>query len=283
MTIELDPCLGHEDQKVVEALLTLLGTREPSLEQIWACMDFIWQSQGCDNHDIRPDKLDAYYRHPVWLLNGLFIEQHEASLSNRDVFSDWVASRSPARVADIGGGFGTLARAVARKCPQSRVEVIEPHAHQYAVSLAAEYPGLSYAGELSGEYDVMIATDVFEHVVDPLALLEQTAAHLAPGGRYLIANCFYPVIKCHLPCTFHFRHTWKWVLGKMNLKPIEEIGYGTVFEKTGPVDATLARSRERISRMMFRLATGDLAILRKLKHLLIRVARSLSAAIPGKR
>lgn len=282
MAIDIDPRLGDDDRLVLEAFLTLLGTREPSLEQIWASMDLIWDAQGCDNHTIQPEKLETFYRHSVWLLNGLFIEQHPASLEHRDAFSNWVAKQAPARVADVGGGFGTLARAIAAKSPESQVEVIEPHAHPFALTLTEQQENLSFKDELTGDYDVLIATDVFEHVADPLALLEKTAAHLAPGGRYLIANCFYPVIKCHLPCTFHFRHTWKWVLGKMNLKPIEEVGYGTVFEKTGPVVASQARGRERVSRLMFRLASGDIAILRWTKHLLVRIARLLFSAVVRK-
>ena len=49
----------------------------------------------------------------------------------------------------------------------------------------------------------MIATDVFEHVPDPVALAAKTANHLRIGCHYLIANCFFPVI-ARLPQLLHF-------------------------------------------------------------------------------
>ncbi|MEA1048976.1 class I SAM-dependent methyltransferase [Lamprobacter modestohalophilus] len=123
--------------------------------------------------------------HPVWLLNGLFIEQHAQSLDNRRRFTDWVAAQSPRRVADYGGGFGGLARMIGAACPSAEVEVIEPHPHPLAIERARRSPNVHYRPALDGEYDILIATDVFEHVPDPLGLAAETAAALKPGGHYL--------------------------------------------------------------------------------------------------
>jgi len=87
--------------------------------------------------------------------------------------------------------------------PAVQVEVVEPHPHPAAVALAEETPNVRYVSELTGEYDLLIATDVYEHVPDPISLAFSTASHLSIGGRYLIANCFSPVIACHLPQLFH--------------------------------------------------------------------------------
>lgn len=81
----------------------------PDLEQMWGLMDEAWVSLGCDA-EVMDASVDAFYRHPVWLLNGLFIEQHNQSREYREQFKDWVAKHSPNRVAEFGGGFGTLAR-----------------------------------------------------------------------------------------------------------------------------------------------------------------------------
>ena len=46
----------------------------PSLENLWKIMDEIWDEFNCDPENL-DDKVDSFYRHPVWLLNGLFADQ----------------------------------------------------------------------------------------------------------------------------------------------------------------------------------------------------------------
>ena len=59
----------------------------PNLEQIWMIMDEVWQDLEC-NPKIIDFRIDKYYSHPVWLLNGLFTEQHEESLANHQEFAE---------------------------------------------------------------------------------------------------------------------------------------------------------------------------------------------------
>lgn len=96
--------------------------------------------------------------------------------------------------------------------------------------------------DFDGEYDVVIATDVFEHVPDPLALVYETAKHLRFNGHYLMANCFQPVILCHLPSTFHFRCSWTAAMTAMGFTVGGLVGYGYPYQKTRPL--LLQRSRE---------------------------------------
>lgn len=142
----------------------------PSLEQLWQLMDEQWQVHNCDPLHM-DDRITAFYRHPVWLLNGLFIEQDSQSLVNRHVFTDWVAAQRPVRVADFGGGFGGLARLIGARLPNTQVELVDPFPHQAAIALASDTPNVRFVPELTGTYDILIATDVFEHVPDPLLLV----------------------------------------------------------------------------------------------------------------
>ncbi len=224
----------------------------PSLEEIWALMDETWRDLHCD-HEVMDARIGAFYAHPVWLLNGLFIEQHALSLDNRQRFTDWVAAQSPRRVADYGGGFGGLARMIGAACPTAVVEVIEPHPHPLAIQRARRSPNVRYRPALDGEYDILIATDVFEHVPDPLGLAWESAAALRPGGRYLIANCFQPMILCHLPQTFHFRHSWDRALLALGLEPAEPVVYGRAFIRRGALDLEAARHVEYRSRWLWTL------------------------------
>ena len=224
----------------------------PDLEQVWALMDESWQDLGCDPK-LMDDRIAAYYDHPVWLLNGLFIEQHAQSLANREQFKNWVVKQAPQRVAEFGGGFGGLARMIGAVLSDSSVELIEPHPHPVAIARAEKTANVRYRPEMIGEFDVLLATDVFEHVPDPLQLVYETARHLRIGGCYLIANCFFPVIRCHLPQTFHFRHSWDAVLQAMGLAPKDEVAYGRAFVRHGELTLEAARRVERQSIKLWQL------------------------------
>ena len=222
----------------------------PSLQQLWQLMDEQWQAHGCDPLQM-DERVSAFYRHPVWLLNGLFIEQDPQSLSHRQAFTAWVTQQAPTRVADFGAGFGGLARFIGAALPQASVEVVEPHPHPAAIALAADTPNVRFVPELTGDYDLLIATDVFEHVPDPIALAASTASHLRIGGRHLIANCFAPVIACHLPQLFHLSIGWDQVMRAMGLQPLDKVQYSRAFGRTGDLDDQAARRAEALARRVY--------------------------------
>lgn len=238
----------------------------PEIEKMWALIDLAWDECRCDSNII-DHRISEFYTHPVWLLNGFFIEQDLESLSYRHNFADFVASLKPKRVADFGGGFGTLARMIGELCPEAEVDVVEPHPNAAAVYLADKLPNVRYVPTLQGEYDVLIATDVFEHVPDPLALVQSTAIHLRMGGIYLIANCFFPVLHCHLPSTFHFRLSWDTIMASMNLQPGQVVSYGRAYTRVGPVSTP--RGVEEQSKRWFRFI--EMVPSRKVRRLLTKL------------
>lgn len=211
----------------------------PNLKQLWELMDEPWLALGCDPQQL-DERVTSYYNHPVWLLNGLFIEQDPQSLSNRQDFTHWAADKRPARVADYGGGFGGLARLLGAALPDAHVEVVEPHPHPAAIALADSTPNVRFVPELTGSYDLLIATDVFEHVPDPISLAASTAAHLRIDGTYLMANCFAPVIASHLPQLFHLSIGWDQAMDAMGLQPRERVLYGRAYKYEGFLDEEAA-------------------------------------------
>lgn len=222
----------------------------PSLQQLWQLMDEQWFAHGCDPLHI-DGRISAFYRHPVWLLNGLFIEQDIQSLSHRQAFAAWVTKQAPLRVADFGGGFGGLARFIGTALPHASVEVVEPHPHTAAIALAAETPNVRFVSELTGSYDLLIATDVFEHVPDPIGLAFSTAGHLRIGGHYLIANCFAPVIACHLPQLLHLSIGWDQVMRAMGFNALDKVMYGRAYVRIGELDELAARRMEVLAQKLF--------------------------------
>lgn len=257
--------LDLDTQQWLAEIFARFGGDYPTLEQLWALMDEAWVDLNCDP-EVMDERISAFYEHRVWLLNGLFVEQHQESIRNRRVFARWVADQKPSRVADYGGGFGSLARMIGELCPNAVVEVIEPHPHPGAIALANETQNVRYCPQLHGQYDVIIATDVFEHVPDPVALVAQTAEFLQDGGHYLIANCFQPVILCHLPQTFHLFWTWEPILARMSLLPEARLLYGTIFRRRGALSPGAARVVERRSQQLYRVT----------QHLPTRLARPIT-------
>lgn len=237
----------------------------PGLADIWALMDVQWRDLGCNPVDL-DDRVTEFYRHPVWLLNGLFVEQDELSLTHRRIFAGWAASEQPKRVADLGGGFGTLARMIGEAGSNIEVEIIEPHPHAVAAGRVNQIPNVCYVEKMSGKYDIIIATDVFEHVQDPLSMVAESAEFLRMGGKYLMANCFYPEIHCHLPQLFHFRHSWQGIVATMGLHEEGKLRYGNVFQKKGDIQLNSARRLEAISQKLWKYT----------RYLPARLARQLT-------
>ncbi len=279
MAIKVPPELDPAERAEIERLFALVGTDDLSLEQMWRCMDTIWDEYGCDNSKPHQKKIAQFYTHPVWLLNGLFIEHHALSMQHRRDVSNWVASRSVRRIAEFGGGYGTLARLIATQCPSVEIEIVEPFPHPLAIKRSKQFTNLRYTRELAGMFDLIIAMDVFEHVEDPLGLIRKTAVHLRPGGLYLTANCFRPVIKCHLPRTFHFERSWPAVMRALGMVYVEDVVYGSAFRKEGNGSVLVARLVEARSRLAFNslrwseALTPHLGLKTGLRKTLARLAR----------
>ncbi|MBF0285691.1 MAG: class I SAM-dependent methyltransferase [Magnetococcales bacterium] len=95
--------------------------------------------------------------------------------------------KTSGRLLDIGAGSGILVEAAVQAGYQA--EGIDPSA--WLCQQAARRGWRVHAGvlphpEVVGPFDVVVLMDVLEHVADPLALLDQAAALLPPGGVGLI-------------------------------------------------------------------------------------------------
>lgn len=224
----------------------------PSLKELWGLMDDVWISTGC-NKSLDDEKLSSYYNHPVWMLNGLYGEQDKESMRYRQLVANWICNRKPLRVADLGGGFGTLAREIAHLLPDTQIEVVEPHPSNLALNLASEFKNLLYVENMSEQYDLIIALDVMEHVIDPLYLAHETALFLKQDGTYLFGNCFLPVVKCHLPENYHLYFGWSQVMKAMGLRLSSCFSYYEAYQTSPCLDLGAAREVETLSRHVYSL------------------------------
>jgi SAM-dependent methyltransferase len=247
--------LTAEERTAIESLLEKFGS-DPTLDQLWQLMDQAWLESGCNNLQPQPESLADFYSHPIWLLNGMFVEQHAVSMGHRQAITDAVSALNPEKVLDFGGGFGTLARLLAAALPQSEIAVCEPYPPRHGIESCKPFANIRFVPELSPQsVDVLVSTDVLEHVPDPLALLASMVDAVRPGGHLLIANCFYPVILCHLPCTFHLRDSFDAFCQALGLELLGncEGSHATIYRRMHVMEPDWARLRamERRSQRLF--------------------------------
>jgi 2-polyprenyl-6-hydroxyphenyl methylase/3-demethylubiquinone-9 3-methyltransferase len=275
MNIDLtDKNLTKIEKEEIEKLLKREKNGLDDLEQMWYLMDLIWDDYQCDNRNLDWKKIGKFYSHPVWLLNGLFIEQHDVSMGHRHSISDWIIKQKFKNVVDYGGGFGTLARLVAQKDNTIKMNIYEPHPSEFGLKRASDFENIHIIGKLDSNYDVLMSTDVLEHVSDPLRDFADMIKSVKLNGYLVIANCFYPVIKCHLPQDFHFRYTFNQFAKMMGLQVVGQLegSHATIFKKIEEVELNWTRIRlyEKLSKMFFPFIEILKPILRPIKRALIK-------------
>jgi SAM-dependent methyltransferase len=256
MLIHLDdyPLPGAERVAILRMLSAL--NRPLDLEGLWWLMDQAWIAHGCSTQPLDQGCLDAFYRDPVWTLNGIFIEQDDQSMLHRHAFAGVLASLGVKQVLDVGGGFGTLARQLDDQSAEVRIDILEPYPTSCMLSLCQEHPGIRFVDCASpGSYDALICTDVLEHIQDPLKLLVGMIEAVKLDGHLLIANCFEPVILCHLPATFHLKYSFDHFCEVLGLQRVDrfDLPYGALYRKVSIANLTEIKLRrlERWSRRLY--------------------------------
>lgn len=266
--------LSKHEALEINRLLRMSAHDPPRLEDMWYLLDRVWRDLDCDNTDFDQQAIQEFYTHPVWILNGLFIEQHSLSMQHRHAIADWILRRNLARVLDYGGGFGTLARLIARRDQGQCIHVYEPYPSKAALVKAEPYPNIEFINSVeASNYDCAIAVDVFEHVPDPLKLLAQVTELVRENGFLIIANHFYPSIECHLPTTFHLRYTFEVFARLMGLRRVGpcEGSHAVIYQNLAEEDKIWAviRGVETLSRSLFPLLRTAHPLYEAMRRLLI--------------
>jgi len=221
-------------------------------------MDEIWTSCGCDASHYDERKYAQFYGHPIWLLNGIFVEQHAESRGHRVAIAEALRLTGSKTILDFGGGFGTLARLITDLMPESRIDIWDPFPPRHGIEVCKSIPNIQFISSPHDEsYDALTCTDVLEHVHDPLVLLVDMIAKVRLGGTLVIYNCFYPLIKCHLPCTFHFIRTFDEFCSMLGLNVVGKTSddHATIYKKVFSVvpDWAALRKFEAQSRLSYRM------------------------------
>lgn len=269
-----DKTLTSLEKEEIEKLLTREKDGLDDLEQMWYLMDLVWDDYDCDNRNLNWDSIGKFYSHPVWLLNGLFIEQDEVSMGHRNSISNWVVKNDFKNVVDYGGGFGTLARLIAQKDKNISMNIYEPHPSEFGLKRVSEFNNINIIGKLESNYDCLMSTDVLEHVPDPLKDFSEMIKSVKVNGYLIIANAFFPMIKCHLPQDFHLRYTFNQFAKMMGLEVVGilEGSHATIFKKVDndEINWNKIRFYEKLSKVLFPIIEIVKPILRPIKRLLFK-------------
>lgn len=234
--------------------LQSLPAELPSVEWIWSEMNRVWQDQGLDNR-VSLDKQDIgrYYSHPIWLVNGIFTALDKESVRHRQAIRQFLDRNGLNQIADYGGGSGVLANIITEN-ENTTVDIIEPYPADFYVNKYQHNHQINYIPDFAHhDYQAVIAQDVLEHVENPVKTAFTIASHARNHGYLIFANCFYPVIECHLPRTFYLRHTFPLIMKAMGLTYLgrmSEANHVQVFQKNKPINLDRALIAARLAKLV---------------------------------
>lgn len=203
-----------------------------ALKDLWHLTYEAWAKISC-GPSVMDERPADCYRHPVWVLNGIFIKK--------------VPMLKAKGKSDFGGGFGRPRRLICEKRPTADVEVMDPYPHNVDLSLPASSRARAFVGGLIGEYDVTIATDIFEHVVGPTSLPLDAAGKIGEGSKFLIANAFQLGFLCLLPQILHRHFAWDQAMKDTGRFPGERILCGRFHERICDLSLSGPTEIERIA------------------------------------
>jgi 2-polyprenyl-6-hydroxyphenyl methylase/3-demethylubiquinone-9 3-methyltransferase len=259
---------------VLREYLNSLPAKQPSVEWVWQEMDRVWNELDlCSARPLSSEQLGKFYGDPVWAMNGLFTMMDPASVQHRKSIAAYLVPFKCTSVVDYGGGFGALAFEIVRQNDKASVFIVEPYPSPLAKHFLSDSKRIEFVPELSKSehYDAVISQDVLEHVQDPVGLVFDLVNSVRIGGLIIFANCFYPVIQCHLPNTFHLRHTFKYVMQASGLQFLGKVPgaeHALTFRKTEKLSIKTGRRAERLSRIIGPILNIAHPVLSKLKRLL---------------
>ena len=142
-----------------------------------------------------------------WNPDGKFRRIHEFNAVRRDVIVEAIAQHfhrgstgeadlSGLSVLDVGCGAGLLCEPLALKGAQvtgidataRNIEVARRHAAQSGVDVSYRHCLAEHLLDDERRFDVVLNTEVVEHVADPVQLMADCSQLLKPGGLMIVAT-----------------------------------------------------------------------------------------------
>jgi SAM-dependent methyltransferase len=151
---------------------------------------------------VPPETLETVYRNYSYVPTGSTLAHHYRALAEDIV--QVVQPRLGARFADIGSNDGLLLRCVREAAPGARVLGIEPSpkiseiAREHGIPTINRFFDASAVDELLGGFgraDVVSATQVLQHIRDPVGFVRLVDRMLSPDGVLILeGRAYFPAV-----------------------------------------------------------------------------------------
>lgn len=194
---------ANVEQTVTDLSAFALSTRDEALELLETATGILARNWN-DNPPLGPAAVARWYEeNSEYYLYDL--AQFHLAYKHIAFMCDVVAL-SNGRVLDYGAGIGDLALELSRRGHDAVYLDVEGRTKAFARWRAErDWLPATFVSDLSdvdGEFDTIISLDVFEHLADPLPVVDALVDRLAPRGRMIVTAYFGPT-KAH---PMHFDH-----------------------------------------------------------------------------
>jgi len=262
--------LSAKDKEILRPLL-IKHNYILSLESLWEIMDAVWDQLYEKHKTISSVFFSEFYGHPVWILNGIFSDLDLVSKRHRLIFSYYSLLVNSKYILDFGGGSGVLAKYIANMSFASAIDIYEPDPNYFFIK-SIQNSQIKFISTINKSYDLIYCIDVLEHMTNPLLGVALISDSLKNKGHAVFANCFYPVIKCHLSDNFHFRYTFSIYCFCYGLIKVSALAgtHAYVFQKFDYLSnlRILIPLLNRLSRLLYLALSILLIIKNKIRRLL---------------
>jgi ubiquinone/menaquinone biosynthesis C-methylase UbiE len=143
------------------------------------------------------------------------------------------AAKKPGKlkILDVGCGEGHITEAVRREFPEAEISAVD-YSVSAIVRATSRYAGIDFAACTAyrlpypaGYFDLVICNNLWEHVPDPLRLLEEITRVSRPAGHFIVST----------PNRYDLRNLFRAIVGKrtriMSEYHVTEYSVGQVIEQ----------------------------------------------------
>ena len=202
-------CVVCSHDKVGETITRIVKGDDSGALSVVTC-------EGCGHVQMHPPDYDLGFYEKDGQVNNVF--RHYGTPMEKLLDHSWTEARRrferfahrgisilpvdadrPLRILDVGGGYGFFGSELKSRMPSCEVTVLEPSASRSGAgkqwleegghALPRFINGLldeAFVRTHRGQYDLVTMWHVLEHVTDPVALMRDCTALLAPGGLLCI-------------------------------------------------------------------------------------------------
>jgi len=209
--------------------------RPPTVQELWRILDAVWDQMGIETEN--GDSLKEYYSHPIWLYNGLIVESNPICVKTRYEIIQLAKKYSPRTVLDLGGGTGILLKIAHAEIPQAdRFDLVDISIkwESYVSEGLRPFGRIRALDHPQPPYDVVLSTEVMEHLRNPFEAISSINKFLKPRGVFIGTWSFYPMTRCHLPQNFYLARIFHNAVTLFGFKLLEKVNCGSfifVYEK----------------------------------------------------